>query len=619
MKPILLLFIGIFFLHAVYSQEITIVKKNKAKSSIVIPDKPTAMESKAATVLQDYLQQISGAKLNIVSDKESPQGAEILIGKVNRAEMQGIETAKLAKDGFTLRNSGNKLVIAGGTEKGVLYGVYTLLENYLGVRKYSSKVSIIPKSKSIVLKSINETQVPSFDFRRIEYRDANVGEFADWNRVTNGRDWGTWCHTFAQLLSPAEYGTSHPEYFSFYNGSRHPENTPNGSGTSQLCLSNPEVLNIVAKNLKTRIERNPGAKYWSVSQNDNVNYCRCPECTRLDAQYAAATSGDTYATGTMKYASTGMGSMMYFINKLAAQFPDKVISTLAYQYTRKPPENIIPANNINIMLCSIESPRDVPMDQGDVPFAKDLAGWGRLSKDILVWDYTIQFRHLLAPFPNLRTLQPNIQFLYNNGVTALFEQGNRQWGGESAELRAYLITKLMWNKDINVSAVMDDFLNGYYGKAGKLIRQYIDISHDKMEQTKTRLTIFGTPVQAKETFLSDSLIRVYNNLFDRAEKAVSNSPEILERVKTARLPVYYAMLEIAKSDKTGPRGAYTVDPQGKQIPNPQIVDILNKFVSQCIATGVPRIAEWNTTPQDYMNVYNAFLEGKPAPAVQRFH
>ena len=112
---------------------------------------------------------------------------------------------------------------------------------------------------------------------------------------------------------------------------------------------------------------------------------------------------------------------------------------------------------------------------------------------------------------------------------------------------------------------------------------------------------------------------MYNKIFDRAEKAVRKSPEILERVKSARLPVYYAMLEIAKAEKIGPRGAYTVDPTGVQKANPQILDILNKFVSHCIATGVPRIAEWNTTPQDYLAVYTAFLEGKPAPAVQRFN
>ena len=37
---------------------------------------------------------------------------------------------------------------------------------------------------------------------------------------------------------------------------------------------------------------------------------------------------------------------------------------------------------------------------------------------------------------NLRILQPNLQFLHRNRVSAVFEQGNRDRGGEFAKLRA---------------------------------------------------------------------------------------------------------------------------------------------------------------------------------------
>jgi hypothetical protein len=611
MKQLFTAILAILFISTATAQHLTLVKKHRPVSSIVVSPGASVSELKAAAVLQNYIRQISGAVLDIHYNTTGSNATEILISTS--------ATAAAGPDGFTIRTDGNKLLIQGGTGNGALYGAYTLLEKYLGCRQYSSKVGFVPKSKSIVLPAINDTQVPSFAFRRIEYRDANTGEFADWNRVTDGHEWGTWCHTFSELLPAAEYGQSHPEYFSYYNGARHPEMNAAGEPGSQLCLSNPEVLRIVTDNLKKFIEQNPTAKYWSVSQNDNVRYCQCAECTKLNQQYASADANETYVTGTMKYAANGMGSLMYFLNKLAANFPDRVISTLAYQYTRKPPVNIAPAGNINIMLCDIESPRGVPINEGDQPFAKDLAGWGKLSNDILVWDYVIQFRHLLAPFPNLRTLQPNIRFLRSNGVTALFEQGNRQSGGEFAELRAYLLTRLMWNENVNVDSVMDQFLDGYYGKAGRPIREYINLMHDKLEQSDSSLTIFGTPLQATTTFLTDSLLNVYNGLFDRAEKAVQDSPDELMRVQTARLPLYYAMLEIAKSKSTGPGAAFIDDGKGNKTPNPVVIDWLNKFVSQCLRTGVTRIAEWHTTPQDYLEAYYAFLSGLPTPPVKRLH
>ena len=109
-----------------------------------------------------------------------------------------------------------------------------------------------------------------------------------------------------------------------------------------------------------------------------------------------------------------------------------------------------------------------------ISFVKDVKDWGRIANDIIVWDYVIQFNNLVSPFPNLQVLQPNLKFFSENGVTAMFEQGNREVGGEFAELRTYLISKLLWDPDANADAIINDFLSGYYGPAGNHIRQYID-------------------------------------------------------------------------------------------------------------------------------------------------
>ena len=146
-----------------------------------------------------------------------------------------------------------------------------------------------------------------------------------------------------------------------------------------------------------------------------------------------------------------------------------MISTLAYEYGRKAPKTLKPRDNVNIMLCSIEAYRHKPIaqDPSSAEFVKDVKDWGKIAKDIIVWDYVIQFNHLISPFPNLHVLQPNIQFFAENGVNAMFEQGNREVGGEFAALRAYLISKLLWNPYVNVDSVMNDFLNGYYGSCSK--------------------------------------------------------------------------------------------------------------------------------------------------------
>ena len=622
MRNLLFLSCLSFFLTTLQGQKLTLVKRQHSKCVIIIPDQPEVVEVQAAMVFQDYIQRISGCRIPIKSDETKPQENEIVIGRVNRSAMQDVPYKKLKKDGFIINSTGQSLIIAGGTEKGVLYGVYAFLEKYLGCRKYSSAVTIVPKKKTIVLPSIHDLQVPTFTYREDFYRDAVDPEYAAWHKLDshgehgyNTSEWGSWVHTFESLLSPKEYGESHPEYFSFYDGKRHAGMVPSWDGKSeqpeaQLCLTNPDVLEIVCQNLQAQIERNPEAIYWSVSQNDNVHHCQCTSCQELDEKYAAFTPGSKmYGThANSLYSPIGMGSLLTFVNQVAARFPEKMISTLAYQYTRVPPKDIVPAKNVNIMLCNIESSRNTSIVQGDTSFVRDLVGWGKLTNNIIVWDYVIQFPHLFAPFPNLYTLQPNLQFFHKNWVSAMFEQGNREIGGEFAELRSYLIAKLLWNPDLNFSLVMDDFLTGYYGKASQEIKKYIELLHENnMSGSGIKLSIFGDPVQQKESFLSDSLIAIYTRLFDRAERKVARSPEYLQRVKLARLPIYYAMLEIAKFEKTGKRGAFIATDHGRLRPNPKIVKMLFDFTYQCIQTNVTRISEWHTPPKEYLAKYLKFL------------
>lgn len=590
-----------------------LTKNGSTDCVIIIPEKATSNEILAAKVLQDYLERISGAQLEIKFDNYEKQTGEILVGDVNRITSKPLK--ELGKDGFYIISDGESLIINGGPRKGVLYGVYTFLEQHLGCRKYSSTATYTPKQETIILEPFENIQVPAFDFRVVFYNDVFDQEYMDWHKLhthtsrpDNPSEWGSWVHTFESLLSPEEYGETNPEYFSYYYGKRHPGKIPSwdGRGTqpeSQLCLSNPKVLEIVCENLQKRIDRYPEAIYWSVSQNDNVNYCRCTNCAALDSKYAAYTPEEKmYGTHIgSQYPALSMGSTLTFINKVAERFPDKIISTLAYQHTRVPPKGIKPADNVNIMLCNIESTRNDPVEIGDKSFKSDLEEWGKLTDDIIVWDYTIQFNNLLAPFPNLRTLQPNVQFFKKNNVSAIFEQGNIQVGGEFAELRAYLLAKLIWDPDLDYEAVLDDFLKGYYGSASKYIKEYIILLHDNNQaNTGSKMSIFGSPIDAKDTYLTQSLIEQYNELFEKAKHEVKDDPLLYDRVKTVQNSVYYAILEIAISEGTGERGAFILDSDNKLTPKPEFKKYLYDFSYHNIKTKVSRIAEWNTTPREYL-------------------
>lgn len=544
---------------------------------IVLSDDASVTDRKAASELQRYLTMISGAVLEITTGDASPDDSLVWIrssGSSGGVSAGTIDWQGLQEDGFLLRTEGTRLTIAGGTRKGTLYGVYTFLEKYLACRKFSPTVEVIPRKRTIVLGRIEDREVPRIRFRMENFYEPS---YAAWHKLETHRDnWGLFVHTARVLVPPEKYFKDHPEYFSMVASGRIPD--------GQLCWTNPDVFRIVVEGLRERMKERPEAQFWSVSQNDTYSPCECESCKRINDEEGSPS-----------------GSLLAFVNRVADEFPDKTISTLAYQYSRSAPRQLRPRKNVNIMLCSIECNRSRPIrtDPSSASFRKDVEDWTNLTGNIFLWDYTIQFRNLVSPFPNLRVLQPNIRFFADHGITSVFEQGLGSMQGEFAELRTYLIAKLLWDPEISVDSVIDDFCRGYYGKAAPFIRRYIDTMHDALEASGEDLWIYGYPLPSVHGHLSPEKMVRYGGYFDRAEKAVAADPPLLHRVQKARLPLQFALLEQAKVYGTGPRGFYYRARDGNWKVKPSMKSLLATFVSRCRREGIHRLEESGTPPEAY--------------------
>jgi hypothetical protein len=192
----------------------------------------------------------------------------------------------------------------------------------------------------------------------------------------------------------------------------------------------------------------------------------------------------------------------------------------------------------------------------------------------------------------------------------MFEQGNREVGGEFAELRTYLISKLLWDPDINPDTVINDFLKGYYGAAGKLIRQYIDEMREALLSSDQPLKIFGSPIDASVSYLTPSHLTRYNQIFDEAENSVAGDPLILERVRIARQPLNFAIMEQSKKNFSGDQGVFTKNGD-KWVVRPEIRSMIDPFTDLCLRQGVTRLREWSTTPEAYRSdMYRMFYQGR---------
>ncbi len=580
-KKLIVLVLFAFSFYPMYAQQITLVSKSKSDYKIIIPVKPSTNELIAAKLLQNYIKKITSTNLAIVSDITPPQKKEILIGVTNRSADDIIKSKKdlLKEDGYYLYTADEKLFILGGSVRGIIYGVTGFLEDYLHCRKYSPSVEYVPKSDSISIPQMNDLQIPPADIRIVhgEFTNDTLYEYfrkivkiADlWN---DGKYNGYYVHTLPRIIPSDKYFKKHPEYFSLINGVRVPY--------GQFCLTNPDVLKITIADLKEQIALHPNIKYWSVSQSDNYFQCECDKCKAIDKEEASAS-----------------GLMLRFVNAVAKEFPNKIITTLAYQYTRKPPLITKPLDNVMVTLCTIELNRSKPIetDSGSAGFTKEIVDWGKITNKIMLWDYETQFSNSFGPFPLYNTLQPNIQFFTKNNVIAHFQQCNTKHSENFSELKSYLLSKLLWNPNADVNVIIDDFMNGFYGAAATYIREYFDLLHSECKKANVHLDIYGSPVWLAQTILSENNMKRYNMLFDKAEKAVASNTEVLYRVKAARMPIMFSTIEIAKTDLFGPRGWYN-EVKGKYVQKAEMNQMLDDFYSMCKHDSIQALNEKGLSP-----------------------
>ncbi len=556
------------------ARTLAIAAGGKSEYVIVIPESARKSEQKAATLLQQFLQQSTTVRLPVVKENAGPGKKVIYIGNC-KAVVAGKWLNTLQDDGYVMLQQEDNLVLA-GAGKGTEYAVYAFAERFLHARKYDTAAAFIPQQASLTLPpDIRITVNPAFGYRQSYYPMSDNNSYLDWHGLHRFEDlWGLWGHSFFKLVPPATYFQTHPEYFAQVNGQRR---------ATQLCLSNPAVLQITVSRLRELMSDNPDAAYWSVSPNDEGGYCTCPLCKKADEEEGGP-----------------QGSVIRFVNKVAAAFPGKKITTLAYGYTVQPPRQTKPADNVYIFLSSIDAFRELPLADiaSAAAFRKALTGWGVITDHIFVWDYATEFTNYLAPFPRLHTLPADFAFLERNKVKGIFEQGSGDTYSDMAELNSYVQAKLLWNPGADLKGLLTDFCEGYYGKAAPYVLQYLDARNTALKQSGRHLDIYGSPVTDSRGFLAPTLLDRYDQLLEKAAQSVEGSA-YETRVNRIHLSLDYTVLQQARHFGKDQYG-FLVDEGGAAYKlKPDWMKRVNRFVQACKQAGVRELSEGGLNPDQY--------------------
>ena len=515
--------------------------------NIVVADDAIASEIYAAEEFQELFRQASGLSLPIVH-KITRWDKHVFIGpgKVMQASPVGFSVEDLGPEDLHIVVRDDNIAIAGGRPRGTLYGVYTFLEDYLGVRFFTHDHTHVPSiGDSRVIGPVDRSYHPPLEYRHASYgenmaypelaarlrnnatvKDPKLGGSAPIVNIN---------HSLYRQVLVEKYGADHPEYYALlgpdYKGRKGLAGKRSTQWESQPCLTNPEVLKIVIQAVRDELKQRPDARNVSVSQNDGYGYCTCEKCAAIDEREG-----------------THMGSLLTFVNAVAddiAKTHSNVrVGTLAYVYTERPPKTIGPRPNVQIQLCSVRVRTTRPIsDQTcsqNESFRRNLAAWGRICDYISIWNYNLNHWNIQLPNPNMRVVEPNIRYFVANNVRAIFMQSPDGMSSELSDLKNYVTHRLLWNPKLNGVQLRNEFLRLHYGQAAQPILRYLNLLHDKAETvTKNYMHFAGW----RENFgLDDEFVQTGMKLFEQALRLADNEV-VRNRVEKASICIYSAAID----------------------------------------------------------------------------
>ena len=509
--------------------------------SIITSSKPDAREQYAAGLLSGILEKITGTRLEIKN-----------AGAGKKAFRFAPIDPKLGDSGYRIEiNGSGDIVLSGGTRRGVINAVIALLEEDIGVRWYTGSTPRIPACPDGIVSVVPRSYQPRLVMREPFYQHAFDWKYEILNRTNQtwqsrvpenlGGAWnfpfGAFCHTM-HLFLPAALFKDHPEYFAMINGKRRVNR--HGSAAAHLCMTNPEVVKIVARNaVKVLKKEKKPAEIISISQNDGgKGFCQCEKCAEM-----------TRNEGSVS------GPLIYFVNRVAdeinKEYPDVKVETLAYLESFLPPKTVRPGKNVMIRLCTDSHAWHFPLFfiEESVTFLSALKQWHAIGADLLIWDYVTEFHEYPKPNPNLWVMDHNFDLLLSYDVKGIMLQGSYQSpGGADAILKSWIFAKRMWDPRWKLDALLEDFLEGYYGPAAPAMREYYQYQkqcwqtfHDRH---KGKPLVKPGPVFSWSHKDAAKLKQILNRAFQLA----GNDPAIRNRLNLTEFSFLYLRLKLGPKD-----------------------------------------------------------------------
>ncbi|MCA9137927.1 MAG: DUF4838 domain-containing protein [Planctomycetales bacterium] len=440
----------------------------------------------AVLALKEYRQLVARSTGHepIRVEAPTPGTPTIFFGRNPWSTAQGITADGLPSEGFRIVTVGQDIHIVGrdtpkvgahqvvgrvGMEPGTLFGTYEFLERAYGMffAWHDDLGTIVPPQASLSIAAIDFTDAPDNSYRQFtKSPDGQANElFGRRLRLGHATDIRH-AHNWHRIMSPDEFGQTHPEWFAEIDGKRYPKHYSDKRG-GQVCTSNPQVIEHFSKAAIAYFDENPNSDMFSIAANDGRKFCTCRNCLALD-------DGRVRPDGRPVITDR----IITFSNQIAQRVqpvhPDKKLGVIIYLDYKYPPVNVKPHPMLFLVQptnSGFAQGADYEGDQWSE--AATERGWKNAAEKFYkydIWHYDQTPMYMIAPVTKHIVAKTRAQ--QNHGV-----DGGYHYIAHSYELMGaghYLLARLLWDDDFDAESAEQRYYTSLYGAAAPDVKLYYD-------------------------------------------------------------------------------------------------------------------------------------------------
>lgn len=183
-------------------------------------------------------------------------------------------------------------------------------------------------------------------------------------------------------------------------------------------------------------------------------------------------------------------------------------------------------------------------------------------------------------------------------ISGAFAQRSTVFKNEQ-ELKTYLISKLIWNPDINIDVKKKDVLKLYFEEAAPYIKNIIDTIAYTLKKERKQFILYSQPYSHRDDYLSPQLIQYYHQQIGIAIIETLGNSKALRRVDKFAQTFRYADIEIAKTMVKTDYWVFEKATDTTLVLKTYYDSLLNEFVDKSRIFGLPVLYEGLKSIEEY--------------------